>query len=309
MMSDFSKTAPPAPGYEAGMEGEHLLLLDRPPPHRAPDAAPRFERSAAPFGVSVVPVFAALARHVDSVCVLEGHAADATRPPALDVLPGTTATLCITYGPRVEHAGQTAPSTLSGLFSTTRSYKPMPGIGVVMVTFKPGALRRFVGAPADAFAEKNVAAVDLWGSAVASLEDCVASAPDAGTRGALVQRFLVQRLVCTGWDPLAARIAHAIVDAGGGVSVRAIAAEAGLSERQLERRFSAAVGLRPKRFARLARFARAISLARTGISWAQVACASGFSDQSHLTHEFLALVGVPPESFARLCRVPTSSER
>lgn len=303
-MSDFSKTRSPRIGYDDEMDAEHLLLLGQGSVSSGSARARRFERSAAPFCVTVVPVVPALAKEVESVCILEGRAADAARAPLLDVVPGPNATLCITYGPKVEHAGAAAPSMLSGLFSSTRSYRPLPEIGVVIVSFKPGGYRPYVGESADAFAETNVAVADLWGSAARGLEDQVASASDALTRGRLVQRFLGERRAPAA-DPLAVRMARAIVDTGGGLSVRELAADAGLSERQLERRFSAAIGLRPKRFARLARFSHAISLARTGLPWAQVACSAGFSDQSHLANEFQSLVGATPENLARRCLVPT----
>jgi AraC-like DNA-binding protein len=303
-MSDFSKTRSTLAGYESQMDAEHLLLFGQGVAQPGPAAARRFEQSAGPFTLTVVPVATELSKDIDSVSILEGSAADPQTSPMLDVVPGTQATLCITYGPKVEHAGAAAPSTFSGLFSKTRSYRPKPAIGVVIVAFKPGGFRRYVGESADAFAETNVAVDDLWGPSARHLEDRVASTNDATTRGRLVQRFLVERRAASGWDPLAVRLARTIVDAGGDVSMRALAADAGLSERQFERRFSAAVGLRPKRFARLARFTRAVTLARTGLPWAQVACSAGFSDQSHLANEFQALVGVTPENLARRCSVP-----
>lgn len=304
-MSDLFKPAPEYARYDRDMVPERLLLLDRPVP-RARSEAPRFQRSEAPFRAHIVPVLPELERDVAAVAVLEGCSSDPSRPPALDVLPGTRATLCITYGAPVQHAGRVAPSTLSGLFSTTRSYVPMPAIGVIMVAFRPGGLRRFIGTPVDELAETNVDAAAIWGGAVTTLEDRVASTRETASRGELVQRFLLERRAASGWDPTAARIASAIVEAGGDVSIRALAAEAAMSERQLERRFSTAVGVRPKRFARLARFARALSLAQSGLPWAQVAAAAGFSDQSHLTRELVALVGATPECFGRLASVSTS---
>jgi len=193
---------------------------------------------------------------------------------------------------------------------STRSYVPSPAIGVVMVRLRPGALQRIVRAAADEIADTNVAAADVWGTALSGLEEQVAAANDAKARGALVQRFLMERLSVpsrgTSWDSVAVRIAETIAAAGGQVSIRSMADDAGLSERQLERRFAAAIGMQPKRFARLARFARALSVARTGIGWAEVAAMAGFSDQSHLTREFIALVGLSPEALARCGRVSTS---
>lgn len=254
--------------------------------------------------MKVVPVLPELVRYIESVCVLEGRARDVARPPGLDVPPSIAATLCITYGGRVERDGANAPSAVCGVFMRIRTYVPAPSIGVVMVTFRPGALKQFVQVPADALAELSVAAEDLFDRDLCRLEDQVASASCAATRARLVQQWLLARLKPIGRDPLAVRIAESIALAKGNVSVATIAEHAGLSDRQLARRFAAAVGIGPKRFARLARFSNALSLAHTGLSWGEVASVAGYSDQSHMNRDFVALVGASPESFARRFSVP-----
>lgn len=69
-----------------------------------------------------------------------------------------------------------------------------------------------------------------------------------------------------------------------------------LSERQLRRRFAAAVGISPKRYARTMRIRRAIALARPHRSWAAIATAAGFYDQAHMIAEFRAVAGATPEA-------------
>jgi AraC-like DNA-binding protein len=78
--------------------------------------------------------------------------------------------------------------------------------------------------------------------------------------------------------------------------IRDLAAAVGLSERQLRRRFSVAVGLRPKAYARVARLHAALRLAATAgrPSWADIAQQCGFYDQPHLIAEFRTATGQPP---------------
>jgi AraC-like DNA-binding protein len=76
--------------------------------------------------------------------------------------------------------------------------------------------------------------------------------------------------------------------------VAALARELGVSERQLHRRCSDAVGYGPKFLARVLRmqaFARAVG---TGESLAALALRLGFSDQAHLGHEASELWGTTP---------------
>jgi AraC-like DNA-binding protein len=76
--------------------------------------------------------------------------------------------------------------------------------------------------------------------------------------------------------------------------VPALAAAVGLGERQLRRRFDAAVGYGPKMLARVARFRRALALVRAGEPPAAAAYEAGYADQAHMTREMRALAGRTP---------------
>lgn len=86
----------------------------------------------------------------------------------------------------------------------------------------------------------------------------------------------------------------------GRARVAEVAAEVGLSVRQLERRFRAAAGLTPKQFARIRRVrATAVTLVKDKAKdWAARATEMGFADQSHLAREIAAVTGRSPVPFA-----------
>jgi AraC-like DNA-binding protein len=94
-----------------------------------------------------------------------------------------------------------------------------------------------------------------------------------------------------------------------------LAALSGCSRRSLERRFDAAVGMPPKRLARIVRFQRVFREAREAASagWVEVALRCGYADQSHLIRDFRELAGEPPTAFlggeGELSRRFTSPER
>jgi AraC-like DNA-binding protein len=85
--------------------------------------------------------------------------------------------------------------------------------------------------------------------------------------------------------------------------VDAVAAEAGISVRHLERRFRDAVGVNPKWVIRRSRLHEAAERVRDGapVEWASLAAELGFSDQAHLTREFRAAYGTTPDAYARAC--------
>jgi AraC-like DNA-binding protein len=82
-------------------------------------------------------------------------------------------------------------------------------------------------------------------------------------------------------------------------TVRQLAARLGLGERQVERELDRHVGLRPKMLLRIARFQRALAVARGNetLSWSAVATRAGYYDQSHLTHEFRRFAACTPSEF------------
>ena len=55
----------------------------------------------------------------------------------------------------------------------------------------------------------------------------------------------------------------------------------------------------PKRFARIARIESAWSARSRGASWADVAYATGFTDQAHMINDFTEILGVPPAQLVR----------
>jgi AraC-like DNA-binding protein len=84
-----------------------------------------------------------------------------------------------------------------------------------------------------------------------------------------------------------------------------VAAEVGLSERQLRRRCEAAVGYGPKTLQRVLRFRRFVSLVDASAGppgpgdLAQAAAVCGYADQPHLTRETVRLAGLPPAALVR----------
>src|SRR5262249_5410781 len=81
--------------------------------------------------------------------------------------------------------------------------------------------------------------------------------------------------------------------------LRPLAAELGLSERHLSRRFKAVFGTGPKQFARSARVEQVLAARCSGSSWANIACSCGFADQAHMVNDFKAILGATPTPFFR----------
>jgi AraC-like DNA-binding protein len=170
------------------------------------------------------------------------------------------------------------------------------------VRFRSGAAPGLLGLAASELRDAAASLVDAWGLEARSVDQCLA---DADGDLADVRRVLcdaVARRVRTALpEPASVVRAVALLEARGGlVPIRTVAADVGVSERQLERLFDRWVGYGPKMLARVVRTRRATrAIARGSIaSWASFAADCGYVDQAHLIREFRALTGVTPRVYA-----------
>jgi AraC-like DNA-binding protein len=86
-------------------------------------------------------------------------------------------------------------------------------------------------------------------------------------------------------------------------------AVSGLSRYELARQFRAALGTSPYRYSLMRRLDRARALLSRRQPPAEVALATGFADQAHLTRMFKAGLGVTPARYRGLATLPTAARR
>jgi AraC-like DNA-binding protein len=163
---------------------------------------------------------------------------------------------------------------------------------------RPGAAAAVIGCPASEFRGVRVRLDSAFGVAGSRVAESLVGATTPGHRMSVLADLVAHYFADV--DPVLDRSvvrAVAVLRAQPDRPVSALADEIGLSERQLRRRFEAAVGYGPKRLGRVFRFQRLLDLVhashgRTG--WSQLAIAAGYADQSHMINECLALAGGPP---------------
>ena len=102
-----------------------------------------------------------------------------------------------------------------------------------------------------------------------------------------VETFLTNQLLDTKENSWLMMLAARIVETGGLVAVDRLASDAGISSRQLERRFLREVGLGPKMLGRIIRFQQVFrAVEQCNSAWAEVAIECGYYDQAHLIRDF-----------------------
>jgi AraC-like DNA-binding protein len=164
------------------------------------------------------------------------------------------------------------------------------GSRMVGVRFAPGAAHAVLGIPLDEVRDQRLPLRELsgpWSEEDLAERVALSDRPELGLAAAVRERISAPP------DATAAAMARRLeFDAGPGVVSR-LAADLGLSERQLQRRCRAAFGYGPKTLQQVLRFRRALRLARAGGRLADVAAVVGYADQAHLARDTRRLAGVP----------------
>jgi AraC-like DNA-binding protein len=196
-------------------------------------------------------------------------------------------------------ASQVGGAMLAGPASRASVIEFEQGHAHVCVTFELGAASCFVAAPLALARDEMVPLEVLWGAPGAGLRERLLEASTPTDALAVTEAVLLGQLAgADAPDPAVAAAARAL---SRGVRVGEVAADLGLLPRTLRRRFTAQVGLTPKRFARVQRMQRLVRDldGQRDADWAALAAGHGYADQSHLVDEFRALAGVTPGQYLR----------
>jgi AraC-like DNA-binding protein len=176
------------------------------------------------------------------------------------------------------------------------SSDPVPTVGAM---FRPGAAGAFLGVATDSFAGSHTPLDAFWGDAeVESLRSELADTEDLERRLVILEHALLKRLPrIRGVDPAIVQAALLLERR----PVGKVAAALDWSHRHFIARFSQAVGLSPKRYARLVRFGRVLlRLERQPeIGLAEIAQDAGYADQAHFNRDFRSFSGLTPGEYRK----------
>jgi AraC-like DNA-binding protein len=227
-------------------------------------------------------------------------------------IPSQYIPLIINFGSpiRVSHAADPTRWDSFGSF-TTGAYdshvlvETDAGAGGIQIDFTLLGARRFIGAPLDGLENRAVALDEIFGTKGPELTAALYEARGWQQRFDLLDRVIAAQLATGG--ALSREIIWAwnrIVDCGGQIAIGSLSADLGWSRRRFIARFKEHVGLRPKTFARVLRFQRAVEVLKTSGSdrLADVALDCGYYDQPHFDRDFRLFAGVTPTDLLRTLR-------
>jgi len=176
-----------------------------------------------------------------------------------------------------------------------------PGSSMIGARFRPGGAASLFDFPLSELSGEVIELDLIWKNAILSLRERLLEAPDAERKFDLLEQFLLARIRARPGPDRAIHAALARLRSWPVLRLRGLAADLGLSHKQMIARFASGVGLTPKLVSRLFRFRRVLLDAHAAgnepLDWAELAQTHGYSDQAHLIHEFQEFAGVSPTTY------------
>ncbi len=237
----------------------------------------------------------------------DGETSVKVEPPLERLLPIGAVEVVLHHGSRFRQwkGAQTprtlAPGVVAGQLTEPLFVQPAGPVATMGIRFRPGGAYPFFGTRLDSLTNSIASFEEAWGGEGGRFERRLLESSTDAERVRVAEEFLASRLSAFGRpDEPVEEAARQIRRRRGRVSVSALGRTLGLSPRQMERRFAAALGIGPKSLCRVVRFQAVLKglgrLRRP--DWAGLAQDYGYSDQSHLINEFRRLSGVSPVRLA-----------
>lgn len=201
---------------------------------------------------------------------------------------------------RAEGARIQPRALLVGESARPSRVRPLGELDIVGVRLTPAGVRAFVDAPAHELVG-NTFALDSVLDAETRKALATVEAAEPRDRLKLLEAALVAKVRrARRHDVVVARLVRQLeTPAGATTTIESLAADVGMTRRQLERRFLDAVGLSPKLLAQVLRFQRVLSALSAGgvTSRTDLAHAYGYYDQAHLIRDFRRFTSMSPREF------------
>ncbi|PYS74826.1 MAG: hypothetical protein DMF69_00550 [Acidobacteria bacterium] len=232
-----------------------------------------------------------LSRFVECFWTLEAGATSEPSHPER-ILPDGCSELILNFGSRFsQHQGGSTTrqprNFLVGQMTGPILISPTGTVELIGIRFHPGGTTPFFRVPMHELTDQVTDLGSLASGLERSLLDATVDLLDMSARVVAVETLLTTLVLRCGRDAWVLDLALKVVESGGLVSVDQLAQKAGISSRQLERRFLRDVGLGPKMLSRILRFQQVFrAVERCDGAWAPVAVECGYYDQAHLIRDF-----------------------
>ncbi|UTA68346.1 helix-turn-helix domain-containing protein [Emticicia sp. 21SJ11W-3] len=255
--------------------------------------------------VCLYPICSDLQPYVKAICSIESDTTDTILAP-LRILPDA----CVEVFFNFSNSGDTH-ATVTGKkeFHNSRSFvvsrvgnfmdvQMKSKTGFISVCFYPSTAYLFFQLPMSAIADSLTDLQFLWGTVVQTIEDEIDNATSCMQKVGIIQKYLIRQLKANKQDTTLEYCLQQIACAQSMLTVAALAEKAGLSQRQLSRRFNYCIGLSTKEYIRISRFINSLAYLKKypESNLTDAAYASGYYDQAHFIHDYKTFAGITPKA-------------
>jgi AraC-like DNA-binding protein len=172
-----------------------------------------------------------------------------------------------------------------------------PGTRITGARFHPGKAAAILKLPASELLNQEAGIRDIWGVAAREPFARIGELPTFRASKIALEAALLRHLRNLAPADTAVTAAIEWIARRPSARIEALSNLAGISSRQMQRRFCAAVGYGPKIFQSVLRFQRLLFFASNSFglsSLADLAARSGYADQSHMNREVRRFAGKSP---------------
>ncbi len=192
------------------------------------------------------------------------------------------------------------PVVLYGQFSEVTNRSIGKNFLVVQIIFNPGALFRLTGVAATALTNEYIDAENIFSSQLQNINEQLFFATTYPAMITIVNNF-VRSLIKKQQKPklLLDDACTLLLQKNGSLSIDALAKQACLSTKQLDRKFNERTGVNPKLYAKIIRFDRAFRFKNSHphLDWLRIAVECNYYDYQHLVKDYKAFTGLSPTAF------------
>ena len=173
---------------------------------------------------------------------------------------------------------------------------------MIVAVFHPHTISIFIDTPPSTFYNHEISGYDIENRQLNEIADRILDCEYASDSIHILEKWLMTKIKSS---LNIERTGHSLVRLflDSSITVTALADSACLSKKQFERIFREYVGMNPKEYTRIVRFQKTMWMLQHGKrNYADIAAASGYSDQSHFIREFKSMTGHTPGSLLNICQ-------
>lgn len=219
------------------------------------------------------------------------------------VLPNTSVTIAFRLKGQLAFVDSTQRTDLpagiiNGMRKSVRLIHYAAGTTTLIILFTPTGAAAFYRQPLHELFEESVALDQIFlPSEIARVEEQLAAAANHASAVAIVEQFLLSKLINPRPDLLIQEAITRIRSQAGDLRMKALADQLYISQDAFEKRFRKSTGVSPKQFAAIVKLENLIKHKPKTSRYLDLAIDNGFYDQAHFNKEFKLFTGLTPTEF------------